>query len=274
MPSLDEATLIREAERNWSAIWQAQLDEKPQLNGNPKLRRLRRFLRRADSIALFSQTIAQELGSEKGKLILEAGCGGGVIASELAKKGQKVFALDVAFSALELTKKAVKLQEGELTLICASILELPFKRDTFDFIYNSGVIDHFGTNGRKQAISELLRVAKKKSKVVISTNDARSLLHSPAMNYAIRHRRWRYGFKVALRSLRDSVPEDPLNIRVREYSRGFLCQLEFLRYFLPGERWLQNLFYRIFHLFTFPFAFLNRLPGYHLFTVMEKNDFK
>jgi ubiquinone/menaquinone biosynthesis C-methylase UbiE len=192
----------------------------------------------------------------------------------LAKKGQKVFALDVAFSALELTKKAVKLQEGELTLICASILELPFKRDTFDFIYNSGVIDHFGTNGRKQAISELLRVAKKKSKVVISTNDARSLLHSPAMNYAIRHRRWRYGFKVALRSLRDSVPEDPLNIRVREYSRGFLCQLEFLRYFLPGERWLQNLFYRIFHLFTFPFAFLNRLPGYHLFTVMEKNDFK
>ena len=83
----------------------------------------------------------------QGKLILDAGCGAGRFADELAQYGARVVACDLS-SAVDACKQTVddptgqKAKRGEVGVIQANLLAMPFRQDVFDAVHCAGVIQH------------------------------------------------------------------------------------------------------------------------------------
>jgi len=90
------------------------------------------------------------------KRCLDAGCGAGIAADALSRiKGTRVYAVDFSKPCLALARKRLS-NFGNCSLWEASLLELPFKNDSFDFVNCNSVLHHL-TNPLK-ALSELSRV--------------------------------------------------------------------------------------------------------------------
>lgn len=75
----------------------------------------------------------------KNKLVLDAGCGTGRHAYLSSKFGAKVIAIDLGEGVV--TAKNLN-KNNNVEVIQADIYNLPFKNNTFDFIYSIGVIHH------------------------------------------------------------------------------------------------------------------------------------
>ena len=90
----------------------------------------------------------------KNKLILDDGCGSGRYSIALKKLGaKKVIGLDKG--------KGKKLKCEGVEFVNGNVLNLPFKNNTFDFVFCNGVLHH--TNNTKQGIREIYRVLKPNS---------------------------------------------------------------------------------------------------------------
>lgn len=91
--------------------------------------------------------------------VLEAGCGSGQGLSSF--KNHYAVGLDLSAEALKSAKQFCS------RTVNASIFEMPFKDNSFDLVYNSGVIEHFPFPENIRAVKEMSRVAKKGGKVII-----------------------------------------------------------------------------------------------------------
>jgi len=89
---------------------------------------------------LFLKGMHSDVEQLNGKLILDAGCGSGELSVEMAKNlGLEVVAVDLAFGI----EKAYRGNDNPFVhFVQGSVLELPFRERTFDFIYCAGVLVH------------------------------------------------------------------------------------------------------------------------------------
>ncbi|TAJ23038.1 MAG: methyltransferase domain-containing protein [Nitrospirae bacterium] len=93
----------------------------------------------------------------KGKTVLDVGCGSGRWTYAMASLGAKVVAVDVSDAAVEITR-AVTSGLGEVTVIQASVFQLPFRPEQFDFVVSWGVLHHTcHTETAFRAIAPLVR---------------------------------------------------------------------------------------------------------------------
>ena len=110
----------------------------------------------------------------KSGLILDAGGGPGRYTIELARRGYDVVLLDYTPANLKFAKKQIENEEvgGRVRgIVEGSIVDLSrFPNDTFDaVICLGGPLSHvIGEGNRSRAISELIRVAKNRSPILIS----------------------------------------------------------------------------------------------------------
>lgn len=100
---------------------------------------------------------------QKGQNVLHAGCGSGKVDTDLVDL-YEITALDISFPALQIygnvnPKKAV--------LVQASIFEMPFADETFDGIYNLGVMEHFTEEEIHRILLEFKRVLAKNGKIAL-----------------------------------------------------------------------------------------------------------
>ncbi len=104
------------------------------------------------------------LGKEslKDKTFLDAGCGTGLFTKVAVQRGATITAIDIAPKLVELTKK----KNPTVTGIEASLLELPFPDNSFDYVISSDVIEH--TTDPYAATKELIRVLKPNGKICIT----------------------------------------------------------------------------------------------------------
>ena len=262
-----EEQITIDAAKNWNDFWSDQLKNQPKVDKSA----LKRLLARGTGLELIYRIIKKELTLYENAIILEAGSGTGTVSIRLADGTGQLVMLDTSVSALKIARQSEENLRLSPNYLNGSIFEMPFKHESFDFIFNVGVIDHFGPHYRSKAVKELLRLVKKGGKAVIVTNDARGFIHEPAMKFAVKKNRWHFGFKDAIYSLKE-IEEDLPDCKVREYSRGFISQFEFLRYFIPKNSFYQKIFYRIFCMISFPLSFLNIFPGQYRVTVIDKNE--
>jgi 2-polyprenyl-3-methyl-5-hydroxy-6-metoxy-1,4-benzoquinol methylase len=75
------------------------------------------------------------------KLVLDAGCGSGRWSYALASMGARVVAVDLTDSGVETTREALAPFPG-CAVYQASIFDLPFEPETFDFVVSWGVLHH------------------------------------------------------------------------------------------------------------------------------------
>ena len=88
----------------------------------------------------------QKLGSFKEilekKLILDLGCGGGILSETLAEEGANILAIDQSKKLINEAKKRAKSKNLKIDYQCQSIKYLKGKRAKFDIILCMEVVEH------------------------------------------------------------------------------------------------------------------------------------
>ena len=88
----------------------------------------------------------QKLGSLKEilekKLILDLGCGGGILSETLAEEGANILAIDQSKKLINEAKKRLKSKKLKIDYQCQSIKNLKEKRTKFDIILCMEVVEH------------------------------------------------------------------------------------------------------------------------------------
>lgn len=97
-----------------------------------------------------------------GKLLLDAGSGGGHFSKAASDLGARTFSLDVGPRLLKEVSQRCDSQK-----VAASILELPFKKAAFEIILSTEVVEH--TADPLVAVSELAQLVKTGGLLVITT---------------------------------------------------------------------------------------------------------
>jgi len=99
----------------------------------------------------------------RGAKLMHAGCGGGEVDSD-AVKDFDIFAYDISSMALA---RYFKLHSGDAVLVNGDLLNMAFADDSFNGIYNLGVVEHFEIDQLKKIFSIFHRVLKPGGKIVI-----------------------------------------------------------------------------------------------------------
>ncbi|HTL31226.1 MAG TPA: glycosyltransferase [Tepidisphaeraceae bacterium] len=99
----------------------------------------------------------------RGSELLHAGCGSGQVDQDLQDE-MNITALDISVPALQLYRrnnpKAKAIKHG-------SILNLPFPEETFDGVYDLGVVEHFTHEEINRILRQFHRVLKPGGKVLL-----------------------------------------------------------------------------------------------------------
>tara|TARA_Y100000310_G_C20450290_1_gene700376 strand:+ start:154 stop:822 length:669 start_codon:yes stop_codon:yes gene_type:complete len=126
--------------------------------------RIIRFVNEVYFTKIFWHVFLKIYKKKSGK-ILEAGSGEGIMSSRLAKLNYDVTLLDISENALEQAKINFKKNNARGTFVRGDIFKMDFPSNSFDIVWNQGVIEHF--KPPKLAIKEMIRVTKKGGYVII-----------------------------------------------------------------------------------------------------------
>ena len=153
-PSLDEHNIITHA-------WEKVHQEKPHVHHVNYPRYIVR-LRHNDFFKILSSFI--ELQSIT---ILEVGCGSGAFSLYLSALGNHVVALDYYLQPLQHISKGKREFEQKkhinlnLDIVMGDIRSMAFPDETFDVVFNSGVLEHYSTpKNRQEILKEMSRVTR------------------------------------------------------------------------------------------------------------------
>lgn len=108
---------------------------------------------------IYNELLTSDISNKR---LLDAGCGTGWFSKAASDRGALVTSMDLGENLLsEVAKKC------ETERVAGSILEMPFKKNTFDLIVCSEVIEH--VPDPEKAITELYRVLKPGGTLVLTT---------------------------------------------------------------------------------------------------------
>lgn len=89
---------------------------------------------------------------------LDIGCGGGIIAEDLATISQSTTGVDISQASLETARNHAKLNGLDINYLQAYAEDLPFEDESFDLITCCDVLEH--VNDVPKVISEISRVLR------------------------------------------------------------------------------------------------------------------
>lgn len=99
------------------------------------------------------------------KLLLEIGCGMGTSSVMFALQGAQIVASDLTKHAVQMTNNKFQMLDLNGIAVQADAEHLPFRDNTFDVVFSSGVLHH--TPNTEQAIDEIYRVLKPGGEAVV-----------------------------------------------------------------------------------------------------------
>jgi ubiquinone/menaquinone biosynthesis C-methylase UbiE len=100
---------------------------------------------------------------KNGGNVIHAGCGSGQVDVDIAKH-VNITAFDISKNALLIYQKV---HGDKAKTIQGSIFGMSFADETFDGVYNLGVLEHFTPEEIQQILTEFKRVLKPKGRVII-----------------------------------------------------------------------------------------------------------
>jgi len=238
--------MSREDERLWDAVWAE-----------------RRFF--SDYERAFLRELRRH--APEAALVLEAGCGRAGILRRMLESGRWTTAvgLDLSGEALALAAKA---RPDALHLVQGDLFRLPFRAETFDLVYNSGVIEHFDDEKLEEALRAMARVTRPGGRVLAVVPNAACLWYRLAKAWLMKRGRWRFGFErhLSARTMRRFARRIGLHdIRTRAVLL-FPPACDGYRVLYP--RWIR----RVLDVFEAVLAPLARVFGYALIVTGTKGE--
>jgi len=136
--------------------------------------------------------IAENL--KPGERILEAGCGSGRAITHLSSRAHAV-GLDISDQSLHRIRNATLNNKPDL--VKADVRQMPFRSESFGFIFNSGVIEHFDENDDKSTVEEMLRVIRSGGKMALAVPNSLCLWYQIGKWILRQIGKWNYGYERA-----------------------------------------------------------------------------
>lgn len=100
--------------------------------------------------------------------VLDVGCGNGRFYQSFASNDVIYTGIDNSSNLIEIAKRTYP----EVDFVLGSALNMPFLNETFDAVYSIAVLHHIPSPDlRKEFISEIRRVAKKKAYIILTVWD-------------------------------------------------------------------------------------------------------
>jgi SAM-dependent methyltransferase len=124
----------------------------------------------------------------EGSIVLEAGCGTGQTLALLSHQ-HNTAGLDISRAALNLASTNCK------NPVLGSIFTIPFRDNTFDLVYNSGVIEHFVDPANVAAIQEMTRVTKPSGRIIIIVPNTLCLWYKTGKFVAVMMKNFEFGYE-------------------------------------------------------------------------------
>lgn len=124
------------------------------------------FLDSKRSIASKFSRKLQEYEKNRGKTVLELGCGPGWNVKNLAEHGANISACDITITGARLAKNWLQNLELKGNICVGDVESSPFRSNYFDFVLCDGVLHH--TPGIENGLAEIYRTLKTGGKSVIS----------------------------------------------------------------------------------------------------------
>jgi SAM-dependent methyltransferase len=149
--------------------------------------------------------------------ILDAGCGTGYNIQHYEKRGHRVFSLDISADALAGVR-----QRGVRKICQASVTEIPYRSDTFDFVFSFDVVQQLSLENGARAIGEMHRVLKPGGRLFIRVAAFEWMRSSHDEELATQHRFTRG-------ELREAVERAGFEIRLASYANSLLFPFMVLR---------------------------------------------
>ncbi len=123
----------------------------------------------SDSVANYMRTLDLKLDSNS--LVLDAGCGTGLVTLALYKAGyhpKKTFALDLSFNSLDVAReqfeKDDQVHDENVEAVQGNLLSLPFPDGKFDAVLTCGALEYVPLDA---GLREMARVLKKGGIVIL-----------------------------------------------------------------------------------------------------------
>jgi SAM-dependent methyltransferase len=114
-------------------------------------------------------------GAQPGEHWLDAGCGTGTLARQLARQGCRVTAVDGSARMLEVAERAAGGSHAGLTFLrVTDVVSLPFAAGLFDGVVCSSVLEYVESPLR--VLCELARVLRPGGRLLVSLPNRRALL--------------------------------------------------------------------------------------------------
>ena len=110
------------------------------------------------------------LDAEKGKNLIDIGCGVGVLLKNARDRGLNVFGLDFSIEALKIAKKFT-----DADVILGDAENLPVRDSSFDYVTCIGSLEHF--SDMRKALQEMKRILKKDGKLLIIVPNSDFLIY-------------------------------------------------------------------------------------------------
>jgi len=154
--------------------------------------------------------------------VLEVSVGTGANIPHL-RSDSEVFGLDISWGMLKRCQKHLAKWKRTAQLFQGEAERLPFRDGIFDVVFHVGGINFF--NDRARAITEMIRVAKPKTKVVIVDETEKVVKEMYEKNPFTK--KYFQKRQVAVSSPVDLVPHDMLDIRSKDICDGRLYCLSF-----------------------------------------------
>lgn len=249
----------KKEQKKWDSVWKFQ-----------KQRHLSKVLTLDAAHHWFFRIIKKEAGQIKGRKILEAGSGSGITSLALAKAGAHVTLLEISSEALGFSRKLFSQRKVFGKFVEGSIFKIPFANQTFDIVFNQGVLEHFDFDSQVKALAEMHRVLKNGGKVITINPSPHGLIYQKALNYTQTRNLYPYGFEKPIDSLKYQYNKLTEAKLIKEQRTGWALQFQFLKYFFIKNKVLYYSIAALSESLCWLLYLLNFIPGFQLVTVSTK----
>lgn len=171
--------------------------------------------------ANYRRQFLDELEIREGDKVLEVSCGTGDNFRFLPKSIE-LHGLDISMGMLKTCQRHLRKWRLTASLYHASAEKLPFEDASFDVVYHVGGINFF--NDKTQAIEEMIRVAKRGTKLVI-VDETEKLAKGTYEKIPLVGSQ--YKNRSAIQAPVDLIPPEMQDVQVKEICDGLMYCLSF-----------------------------------------------
>lgn len=157
--------------------------------------------------------------------ILEAGSGTGTSSFQLAKLGAFVTLVDYSEAAIHKAERMFKRSSMSSDFLVSDIRKMDIESNTYDVVFNSGVMEHFPYDEQVRILQELSRVCKSGGFVITMNPNAKCIFYRIWKWILETNKQWIYGYEQPVVTLVNQYRDAGLRL-LSEYSVGFELAME------------------------------------------------